>query len=62
MAQLEAAVNGGRLYLASYALGMGATGLTFYDDDVTDFYSPHADEKSTMFLVALGHPARRTSG
>ena len=62
LAQLEAAINGGRLYLASYALGMGATGLTFYDDDVTDFFSPHADGKSTMFLVALGHPARSMRG
>ena len=59
VAQLEAAINGGRLYLASYALGLGATGLTFYDDDVTDFFSPHAEGKSTMFLVALGHPAKR---
>src|SRR5439155_15771629 len=31
LAQLEAAINGGRLYLASYALRLGATGLTFYD-------------------------------
>lgn len=62
VAQLEAAINGGRLYLASYALGLGATGLTFYDDDVTDFFSPRAEGKSAMFLVALGHPARRTPG
>lgn len=59
VAQLEAAINGGRLYLASYALGLGATGLTFYDDDVTDFFSPHAAGKSAMFLVALGHPVKR---
>jgi SagB-type dehydrogenase family enzyme len=62
LAQLEAAIKGGRLYLASYALGLGATGLTFYDDDVTDFFSPHAYGKSTMFLMALGHPARRMPG
>jgi SagB-type dehydrogenase family enzyme len=59
LAQLEAAINGGRLYLASYALELGATGLTFYDDDVTDFFSPHASGKSVMFLVALGHPDKR---
>ncbi len=58
-AQLEAGIIGGRLYLAAYALGLGATGLTFYDDDVTDFFSPHASGKSVMFLVALGHPAKR---
>ena len=62
VAQLEAAINGGRLYLATYALGLGATGLTFFDDDVTDFFSPHAEGKSAMFLVALGHPAGKTSG
>jgi hypothetical protein len=42
------------LYLAAYALGLGATGLTFFDDDVTDFFSPHASGKSVMFLVAAG--------
>ena len=62
VAQLEAAINGGRLYLASYALGLGATGLTFYDDDVSDFFSPHAEGKSAMFLVALGHPVKRRLG
>ncbi len=46
LAQLEAAINGGRLYLASYALRLGATGLTFYDDDVTDFFSPHTAGQS----------------
>ncbi len=59
-AQIEAGIVGGRLYLAAYALGLGATGLTFYDDDVTDFFSPHASGKSVMFLVALGHPVKRT--
>ena len=58
-AQLEASVTAGRLYLAAYAHRLGATGLTFFDDDVTDFFSPHARGKSVMFLVALGVPARR---
>jgi SagB-type dehydrogenase family enzyme len=60
-AQLEAAIMGGKLYLAAYAQRLGATGLTFYDDDVTAFFSPHAEGKSVMFLVALGRPARRRS-
>jgi hypothetical protein len=34
------------MYLAAYALGIGATGLTFFDDAVTEFFSPHAQEKS----------------
>jgi SagB-type dehydrogenase family enzyme len=58
-AQLEAAIIGGRLYLAAYALGFGATGLTFFDDDVTQFFSPHAAGKGVMFLVAAGVPGRR---
>ncbi len=53
-AQLAAAIEGGRSYLAAYALGLGATGLTFFDDDVTTFFSPHAAGKSVLFLVALG--------
>ncbi len=59
-AQLEAAIRGGKLYLAAYALRLGATGLTFFDDDVTRFFSPHAAGKSVLFLVAAGHPLRRS--
>ena len=58
-AQLEAGIIGGRLYLAAYAQRLGATGLTFFDDDVTAFFSPHAEGKSVMFLVALGVPLWR---
>ncbi len=47
------------MYLAAYAQRFGATGLTFFDDEVTEFFSPHAAGKSVMFLVALGHPPRR---
>ena len=54
IAQLDAAIAGGKAYLASYALGLGATGLTFYDDAVTSFFSPHATDKETMFLIAIG--------
>jgi SagB-type dehydrogenase family enzyme len=57
VAELEAAIAGGRAYLAAYAIGLGATGLTFFDDDVTRFFSPHAAGKSVMFHVAIG--ARR---
>jgi SagB-type dehydrogenase family enzyme len=56
--QLEAGILGGRLYLAAYALRLGATGLTFFDDDVTNFFSPHAAGKSAIFLVALGKGMR----
>ena len=52
--QLEAGILGGKLYLGAYAQRMGATGLTFYDDDVCRFFSPHADGKSAIFLMAVG--------
>jgi hypothetical protein len=47
------------LYLAAYALHSGATGLTFFDDEVTAFFSPHAARKSVMFLMALGQPLKK---
>ena len=61
-AQLEGGITGGRMYLAAYAQRFGATGLTFLDDEVTEFFSPHAAGKSVMFLVALGHPDRARLG
>ncbi|MFI5057431.1 MAG: SagB/ThcOx family dehydrogenase [Candidatus Acidiferrales bacterium] len=57
-AQLEAGILSGKLYLAAYAQRLGATGLTFYDDDVTQFFSPHAQGKSVMMLVAIGKSAK----
>jgi SagB-type dehydrogenase family enzyme len=58
-AQLEAGILGGKLYLAAYAQRLGATGLTFFDDDMTRFFSPHAEGKSAIFLVAIGHSAKQ---
>lgn len=60
--QLEGGITAGRMYLASYAQGFGATGLTFFDDDVIEFFSPHAAGKAVMFLVALGYPDRVALG
>jgi len=58
VAQLEAAVTAGRLYLAAYAhRDLGATGLTFYDDAVTEFFAPRADGQTPTFLWTLGRPA-----
>jgi SagB-type dehydrogenase family enzyme len=59
VAQLDAATIGGKLYLAAYALRLGATGLTFFDDDVTEFFSPHARGKSVMFLMAVGKAPKK---
>ena len=58
-AQLEASIMGGKLYLAAYAQRLGASGLTFFDDDVTEFFSPHAAGKSVMFLIALGKSVKK---
>ena len=57
--QLEAGILGGKMYLAAYAQKLGATGLTFYDDEVTDFFSPHAAGKSSIFLMAIGKSRRQ---
>jgi SagB-type dehydrogenase family enzyme len=57
--QLEAGILGGKMYLAAYALHLGATGLTFFDDDVTTFFSPHANGKSAIFLIALGKARKK---
>ena len=58
--QLEAGILGGKLYLGAYAQKLGCSGLTFYDDDVVSFFSPHARGKSTIFLIALGRSTLRT--
>lgn len=57
--QLEAGAIGGRIYLAAYAQHLGATGLTFFDDDVMNFFSPHAKDKSAIFLLAIGKALKR---
>jgi len=58
LANLEAGLAGGRAYLAAYAQGFGASGLTFYDADVVRFFSPHAAGKDAIFVTALGRSAR----
>ena len=57
--QLEAGAIGGKIYLAAYTQHLGATGLTFFDDDVIKFFSPHAKDKSAIFLLAIGKPLKR---
>ena len=57
LANLEAGLAGGRAYLAAYAQGFGASGLTFYDADVIEFFSPHAAGKDAIFVTALGRSA-----
>jgi SagB-type dehydrogenase family enzyme len=58
VALVEAAIAGGRLYLATYAhRGLGGTGLTFFDDLVTEFFGPSAAGTTPMFLYVFGHAA-----
>jgi SagB-type dehydrogenase family enzyme len=54
LANLEAGIIGGRLYLTAYGQRFGATGLTFYDREVVRFFSPHARGKDAIFVTALG--------
>ncbi|MGC1678870.1 MAG: SagB/ThcOx family dehydrogenase [Candidatus Binataceae bacterium] len=60
-AHLEAGIHGGRAYLGAYALGRGATGLTFYDDDTSKFFEPRAAGMSPILMVAIGVPRTRSS-
>ena len=58
LAQLEAGLSLGRLYLATYAhRDLGGLGLTFYDDLVTDHLSPRAESQTPMTLFAFGRRA-----
>jgi SagB-type dehydrogenase family enzyme len=57
LANLEAGLAGGRAYLAAYAQRFGASGLTFYDRLVVEFFSPHAAGKDAIFVTALGRSA-----
>lgn len=54
-AQLEAGITAGRIYLGAYACNFGATGLTFYDDKVREFFKT---EDEPLLVVALGRPAK----
>ena len=56
VAQLEAGIIAGKIYLSSYAHSIGASGTTFFDDAATEFFAPHAANKSTMIAVGVGVP------
>jgi SagB-type dehydrogenase family enzyme len=57
-AQLEAGVAAGRLALAAFTLGSGATGLTFFDDEVSRFFATQA---ACMLVTSVGVPAYRST-
>jgi nitroreductase len=56
-ALLEAGVVEGRLHLAAYGLGLGATGLTFFDEEVSRFFTTAA---APMLVTAVGAVPYRT--
>ncbi|MDW8044113.1 MAG: SagB/ThcOx family dehydrogenase, partial [Nitrososphaerota archaeon] len=57
VAQLDGGIKAGLVYLAAYGAGIGATGLTFYDDDVKEFFQPLSAEMENIIVVAVGNPA-----
>jgi SagB-type dehydrogenase family enzyme len=56
IAQLEAGILGGRIYLGAYAFGLGASGITFYDDEVVRLFSPRAAHMEAIFAITIGVP------
>jgi SagB-type dehydrogenase family enzyme len=56
-AQFEAGIRAGKIYLSAYAQSIGASGSTFFDDAVTEYFSPHAKDMSTMIAVGVGVPS-----
>ncbi len=59
-AHLDASIRAGRVYLAAYAQGLGASGLTFYDDEVVEAVGA-GPSSAVTFLVAVGVPWRKRS-
>jgi SagB-type dehydrogenase family enzyme len=59
LAQLEGALHAGKLHLGTHALGLGAVGSTSFDDEVAEFFSPHAAGEEYMFVTVFGVRRRR---
>lgn len=60
LCQFQAGILAGRIYLSAYNQKIGASGSTFYDDAVSDFFSPHAKNKDVMIAVGVGVPSYRS--
>lgn len=54
VAQFQAALYASRLHLGTHAFRLGAVGSTSVDDEVIDFFSPHAASKSYLFILTFG--------
>ena len=59
-AQLEAGIIAGKMYLLSYACGIGASGSTFYDNEVNTFFSHSGLRMETMIAIGIGVPAYKS--
>jgi SagB-type dehydrogenase family enzyme len=57
-AQLEAGIAAGRLALGAFTLGYGATGLTFYDEAVSQHFGTRA---ACMLVTSVGVPDYRNT-
>ena len=57
-ALFESGLAAGRLQLAAFSLGLGATGLTFYDDEVKRAFDTDA---ACMLVTAVGVPDYRAT-
>ena len=57
-ANFEAGLAAGRLQLAAFSVALGATGLTFYDDEVRRVFATSA---SCLLVTAVGVPAYRST-
>ena len=60
LCQFESGILAGRIYLSAYDQKIGASGSTFYDDAVSDFFSPHAKDKDVMIAIGIGVPGYRS--
>jgi hypothetical protein len=56
-ALFESGLSAGRLQLAAFSVGLGATGLTFYDDEVKQEFDTNA---ACMLVTAVGVPDYRS--
>ena len=56
-AQLEGGIVTGKIYLSGYSQGLGVSGSTFYDDEVTKSFLPHSKQKNTIIAIGVGIPA-----
>ncbi|MBO0690754.1 MAG: SagB family peptide dehydrogenase [Candidatus Dormibacteraeota bacterium] len=54
VAQMAGGIAGARVELSATAQGLAASGLTFFDDEVTKFFEPASAGRQVMYLVAVG--------